>query len=57
MAAASVWMRSRLTILLVLVPCTIGGWMLVEGLREFEKQKTNWRITGSETTLADQSGK
>ncbi|KAK4529513.1 hypothetical protein CCYA_CCYA01G0370 [Cyanidiococcus yangmingshanensis] len=57
MATASMWMRSRLTILLVLVPCTIGGWMLVEGLREFEKQKSNWRIAGSETAVADQGGK
>jgi hypothetical protein len=51
---AAVWMRSRLTILLVLVPCTLGGWLLVEGLREFEKRKPVWRTASPDVATRDQ---
>eukprot|EP00166_Cyanidium_caldarium_P006376 ctg_93.g17 len=38
-STATLWTRSPLTVLLVLVPCAVGGMLLVEGLRDFQASR------------------
>ena len=38
-STATLWIRSPLTVLLVLVPCAVGGMLLVEGLRDFQASR------------------